>query len=476
MRQQTSVKPAGGWVGDVIPWQEDGVFHLFYLHEVRSTPKPGTGWHVLRTTDLVRFEEGGVALAAGADDAPDFNAYTGSVVKDAHGVHHLFYTGQNPRRLGDDGLPLQIVMHATSHDAMASWQRHPEHAFGATAGYESADWRDPFVFWDDDRRVWRMLVAARHSSGPERRRGVIAQCVSTDLERWEAAEPFWDPRRYIAHECPEVFTWGEWWYLVYSEFSDAFATRYRMSRSVDGPWIAPPRDTLDGRAFYAAKSAERDGRRLFFGWIATREGARDDGPWEWAGTLAVLEARQEPDGTLAFQLTGELLASFEGDERTPAFPAALDAGGRHEVVMDDRELTGAFHASVRFEVGEDSREFGLLVRASADGDHGYAIRLEPERGRMVFDRWPRARTGDAQWQVSGDVPYVIELERPCDLSPGHHVLDVVVDGDVCIANLDRSVTLSNRIYDHVAGRVGVFATEGSVGIASARIRTRSSQD
>ncbi|WP_315973794.1 hypothetical protein [Glutamicibacter sp. M10] len=29
-------QPNDAWVGDVIPWQEDGVFHLFYLHEDRG--------------------------------------------------------------------------------------------------------------------------------------------------------------------------------------------------------------------------------------------------------------------------------------------------------------------------------------------------------------------------------------------------------------------------------------------------------
>ena len=81
--------------------------------------------------------------------------------------------------------------------------------------------------------------------------------------------------------------------------------------SLHGPWLVPEHDTLDGRAFYAAKSAERERAPLLL--RLDRHAARatdDDGAWQWAGTMSVLEAEQRPDGTLAFGLTDELLGSF----------------------------------------------------------------------------------------------------------------------------------------------------------------------
>ena len=183
--QRGFYQPQEAWVGDVIPWQEDGEFHLFYLHETRSEPKTGMPWHRIRTDNLVDFRDAGEALPSGGPGADDFNVYTGSIVLDGEGTHHAFYTGQNPTRTGRDGLPLQLVMHATSQDGMRSWSHHPSDTFGATDGYETADWRDPFVFWDEDALLWRMLITARHTDGPARRRGVIAQCTSRDLATWE---------------------------------------------------------------------------------------------------------------------------------------------------------------------------------------------------------------------------------------------------------------------------------------------------
>lgn len=235
--------PAPDWVGDTIPFVHEDTLYVYYLHHHREANGEGTSWHLLTTTDLITRTEHGEVLPHGTAAEEDLNCYTGSVVTDDDGLHHLFSTAQNPARTAPDGRPLQLVAHATS----------------------------------------------------------------TDLQRWEPAAPLWDPRRFLTQECPEVFRIGEWWYLVYSEFTDAFVTRYRMSRSPEGPWHAPRHDSLDARSFYAAKSATWKGRRIFAGWIATREGRRDDGPWQWAGTLSLLEAVQQADGTLDLRLPPEVL-------------------------------------------------------------------------------------------------------------------------------------------------------------------------
>jgi beta-fructofuranosidase len=467
MPQQIFFQPRNAWVGDIIPLEHDGEFRLFYLHEERSDPKPGTPWHLVSTRNLVDYEDEGLAFEHGSEADADFNVYTGSIVRDGS-TTHLFYTGQNPRHLGADGLPLQLVMHATSTDDMATWTKHPEHTFGAPSGYESGDWRDPFVFYDDDDALWRMLIAARHTEGPERRRGVIAQCVSTDLTTWQPVEPFWDPRRYIAHECPDVFKWGDWWYMVYSEFSENFTTRYRMARDLTGPWLVPEFDSIDGRAYYASKTAARDGRRFFFGWIASKEGSRDDGRWQWAGTLSTLEATQRADGTLDFGFAAETRDSF-GEALPVTLPGAvngepfvLSSADGYEASISHDDVPASYYAVVDLDIEAGTTECGLLLRSSADGDSSYIVRLEPKRNRMVFDRWPRRRTGDGQWEISGDEPFMVELERACDLAAGIHRLEVIVQNDICVVNLDGRTTLSTRIYDRADGHVGVFVGEGSV--------------
>lgn len=467
--------PNDGWVGDVIPYAHQGEAYLFYLHEFRATPKPGTPWDLVTTSDFLNFADRGTAIPSGGVASPDFNAYTGSVVEHG-GVHYLFYTAHNPEVLGADGIPLQLVAIASSRDGMQTWQKHPELTFGAPDGYETGDWRDPFVFRASSDEPWRMLVTARLGEGPDRRRGVIAQLRSDDLLNWTIAEPFYAPNRYVAHECPEVFEWNGWWYLVYSEFTDAFVTRYRMAKSPDGPWIAPEFDSVDGRAFYASKSVLVDGRRYFVGWIATKEGENDNSPYQWAGTMTTIEATQRADGTLDFRIPTQALelydhsipVTFGGDAGT----VSVDGTGGYSVVVSDEAVPdGPLRLSLSVEITPELETCGVLLRASADGDAHYELRLEPRRGRLVFDRWPREVTGHWQWQVSGDVPHAIELERPCRLEPGVHTLDVIVDGTTFVASVDGAVTLSARMYNRREGHVGLFATEGTATFRDISIST-----
>ena len=483
-QQRVFFQPVDGWVGDVIPFEHDGTLMLFYLHEVRDDPKPGTAWSLVTTRDLVTFEDRGIALPHGDVDESDFNAYTGCVVADGD-RHRLFYTGHNPRHLGPDGVtPVQLVMQAVSDDGMRTWHKCPDLTFGAPDGYEPGDWRDPFVFRPDPDGPWRMVLAARHADGPRRRRGVIAQLTSTDLEHWEPAAPFWDPRRYVTHECPDVFQWGDRWYLVFSEFSEGFTTRYRVADSPEGPWRVPEYDTIDGRAFYASKSVERDGRRFFCGWIASKEGCLHDGPYQWAGTLSILEAAQRDDGTLRFFVPQEMLGSFDveipvkltdpvtGQVTSPGSDVRLEAPDGYTAAVTPEAVPSTLRASVSVTIGANTTECGVLVRSSPDGDEGYILRLEPKRSRLVLDRWPRQITGDMQWQVSGDVPFDIELERPCSLEPGEHAIELITDGSLLVATVDRAVALSARLYDRSTGGLGLFAGEGTATFHDLHVYTR----
>lgn len=481
MDKHVFLKPADGWVGDVIPFAHAGHAELYYLHDERDPRRPGMAWHRYETTDFAEYADRGEAIPRGGESSPDLNVYTGSVVE-SDGVVHAFYTGFNAA-FHEPGRPAQQrVMHATRAAGEPEWRKHPEHTFAAPAGYEPVDFRDPFVFRPEPSRPWLMLVIARRDEGPDRQRGVILEYASEDLATWTFQGEFWAPNRYVAIECPEVFRFDNSWYLVYSEFSDRFATHYRVGPTAHGPWSVPELDTVDGRAFYAAKSLELDGSRYFAGWIPTRAGETDDGAWEWAGCLAVHEARTLPGGGLAFSLPAALKASFShahpvelrpvlghwsatGDGLTGAAPDGSAA------MMTD-PLPDQFLLEATIQTVPGTVECGVILRASADASEGYQLRIEPRRSRLVFDRWPRPRTGPAQWQISGDVPFLPELERPLRPSGDRYDLRVVVDGTVCVAYVNDEVALSTRIYDRRTGGIGLFVGDGTAEFTNVSIATR----
>jgi beta-fructofuranosidase len=254
-------------VGDVIPFYDGEQFRIFHLYRADGA-SGGTTWQQVSTTDFVHFTQHGTMLHRGTLQDQDPSVATGSVIRDAEGVYHAFYTGYNsPMRKTQ---PEQGVMHATSNDLL-HWTKHPSHTFYAPVSmYEKDDWRDPFVFWNNEKKQYWMLIAARLKTGPSRRRGCTALAVSTDLQHWEVRDPFWAPGLFFTHECPDLFRIGDWWYLLFSEFSKSNQTRYRMSRNLNGPWIAPADDVFDTRALYAAKTAFDGTQRYLFGWNPRR--------------------------------------------------------------------------------------------------------------------------------------------------------------------------------------------------------------
>ena len=87
------------------------------------------------------------------------------------------------------------------------------------------------------------------------------------------------------------------------------------------------------------------------------------------------------------------------------------------------------------------------------------MRLEPGRGRIVFDRFPRPP----------DPPFM--LERPVDVEDGKAELKVFAEKTIIVIYVDGRVALSARVYDYPAGDVGLFVSEGKATFTGTHIRT-----
>lgn len=169
-------KPQDGWVGDVIPFYDHGEYKLYYLHDQRAGGDYGnhTTWNLITTKNGLDFKDYGVALPNGGEAEPDRNAYTGSVIKDQNGMYHLFYTGHNPNpEFCVDGKPLQVVLKATGSDGIHWTKDENFKLYGDGVIYEKFDWRDPFVFFNEERQEYWMLVTSRLVNSSEKKAGVL---------------------------------------------------------------------------------------------------------------------------------------------------------------------------------------------------------------------------------------------------------------------------------------------------------------
>ena len=232
--------PEKAGCADVIPFYENGEFKLFYLRDYRDISVHGEGcpWCLLTSSDLVHFHDHGPVLLRGGEEEQDLYVFTGCCIR-AGEEYMIFYTGHNPH-LRKKGLPEQKILRATSRDLL-HWKKDRDFVFAAPDWLEMHDFRDPFVFYDEERKEYCMLIAGRLKNGdPSSARGVTLLACSPDLTHWEVEkEPFYAPHAYFTHECPDLFRIGDWWYLVFSEFTDRIVTTYRMSSSPFGPWVSP---------------------------------------------------------------------------------------------------------------------------------------------------------------------------------------------------------------------------------------------
>lgn len=442
-------RPEGAFAADFIPFFAKGRFYLYYLHDWRDAKNHGEGtpWYLVSTEDFVHFTEHGEMLARGSAQEQDLYVFTGSVVEGL-GRYHIFYTGHNPH-LRKTGKPEEAVMHAVSDDLL-HWTKQPgEMFFSPGDNFEPHDWRDPFVFWNPEVKEYWMLTAARLKTGPSRRRGCTALSTSKDLVHWTVRDAFWTPSLYFTHECPDLFKMGDWWYLVFSEFSERMQTRYRMSRSLKGPWLTPADDTFDGRAYYAAKTSSNGQRRYLFGWLSTRDQNKDYRNWNWGGNLVVHELWQAADGTLCVRVPRTVDAAFGKPATGRTLKLSAPGTFRAEAFG---KMTGRMKLDVNVGYEAGTQSCGVMLRASADLEKAYYIRIEPRHNRMVFDSWPRP----------GDQPFMLGLERPLRLASGKPVnLKIFVDGTVCVVYADGAVAMSTRLYNLPEGDWGVFAQEGT---------------
>lgn len=479
-------RPEGYWLGDVIPFYEDGKYYLFFLKDPRDSEirVDHTTWDLLITQDFVHYDHKGVAIPIGSEDEPDNCIYTGSVFKEAPGKYHLFYTSHNNHNPAFmvDGAPFQTVMHAVS-DNLIDWKKLPEYSFRSDGkNYEVWDWRDPFVFYNDEEKRYNMLLAARKNPSSFKRGGLVLRCWSDDLYNWQIGKPMYEPDMYLTHECPDLFKMGDWWYLAYSTFTDKFLTHYRMSRSMTGPWAALDIDTWDARGWYAAKTAGDGKKRYGFGWVPTKEGCSDYGSYEWGGNLVVHELVQQPDGTLLTKMPDSVYAAY-GEPEKPAVNCFNGTGNTEngKIVVDGSQRMSyavfdglpekcMIECDIDFE--RPVRCFGIDLNASENLDDGYFFKVEPFYNRLILDMWPRKKIGGMQHDFGGDIPYQIELERPFDMSGLNHVkLSLLIENDIAVMYINDTVSLCTRLYELLGNRRwGLFAHDGKISVSNLTVK------
>ena len=229
------------FVGDPMPYYEEGVFHIFYLEDLRDGKIGYHPWSLFETSNFYEYENQGLVIPYGeAMEDQDVALGTGSVIKDQDGIYHAFYTGHN-----DTYAPKEAIMHATSTDRI-NWTKIPEDTLYAGEAYAKDDFRDPYVLYIEEEGQYWMLVSTRNDST-----GVLVKYTSKNLKTWIDAGIFFinDMGTDSNLECATLLQYQGKWYLSFSDQWPDRLFHYRISDDISGPFEIPKQDIIDGNGF-----------------------------------------------------------------------------------------------------------------------------------------------------------------------------------------------------------------------------------
>lgn len=458
-------KPADGTsVGDPMPFWWDGTFHLFYLiddgHHSKFHGLGGHIWGHAASRDLIHWEHHPLAVPLGEEGACDqYGICTGSVFHH-EGTFYAFYATRtlDKGRLDDPQRQVtERVCLSMSRDCIHFTKSPANPILSPPSGYMRQHFRDPFILRDEETGRFRMLVTAcLDQPAAHGRGGCLAQFVSNDLSRWEAAEPFLVPGLVGVPECPDHFYWNGWYYLT---FLIGGWTRYRMSREACGPWHRPRVDTIDGPGVNAMKTAPfGPDRRIGVGFRSVRRDNRDDGGYAYAGNAVFREIVQRADATLGARFVKEMVPTTEAPlalmYRGLTGGATVEGPGTVRLTMPDGFALASVDGipsdariTLRVAPKGPSAHFGLCVRGTGACESGYELRLSPWERRV---RLGRLGAGAAVEDFGFD-----GLDRPFDL-------DIVMRNDIIDVCVDNQRCLMNRLPELRGSRLFFFCENGDV--------------
>ena len=247
------------FVGDTMPYYEDGTYYIYYLKEGGDSYNHSI--YLATTKDFVTYtEKDDVVLEASRSGGQDGWIGTGSVVK-VKDVYYFFYTGH---AFSDSYEFKEKILVAkstdlTSFEKVTDWELIPPTELG-----QKNDFRDPQAYYDEATDTITLTVTAAQANKAR----IIKFTLSGDLKTvtydgiifTDPTGSFWNL------ECSDTFKMGEKYYLTYSGQDDTLWYAMSHLHGGLGPQIRvrvlhPGRDRLGGQS--GGPETDPESGRLF---------------------------------------------------------------------------------------------------------------------------------------------------------------------------------------------------------------------
>jgi len=432
------------YVGDPMPYYEDGVYYIYYLKDGGDSFNHSI--YLATTRDFVTYEEQQEpVLEASRSGGQDSWTGTGSVVK-VEGKYYLFYTGHNSSGAMEykEKIMVAVSNNLTSFEKLADWEITPDRTLG-----QKNDFRDPQAYYDPETGIISLTITASQSNTAR----IIKYSVSADLQTvtydgiifTNPVGDFWNL------ECTDTFQIGDTWYITYSAQDDTLW--YASSENRYGPYSEPKR--LEGKLFYAAKHVEDGKNSYMVGWARRSESASStQDVAAWAGNLVVQKIVRKDNGELVLSPVDSVLQKFT-DRRELLIdqPHAFVQSGSRYVYSE------VFTCYERFAItGEftytGSGSFGLAFDFNGKTDKYKMISISPSENKLqlLFNE--------------GDT-LISEME--INLEKGKiYSFTYIQEGSVGVFYIDGVAALTVRIYGASGKPIMFFAENNTVLFTSLR--------
>lgn len=439
--------PPTNWLNDPNGLiQFDGTYHLFYQHNPAEPVWGDIHWGHARSEDLLHWTDEPIALEPDTPDVDDDGCFSGCAVTD-DGVPTLVYTGI-------DGDRARQCL-ATGDETLRQWEKPSVNPVVETSppGVDPFDFRDPFVWREDDR--WSMVVGAATESDSR-----VLLYRSSDLRDWEyRGVVFVDDRPDVMWECPALVALdgrgrdrNRNQYLLLGSLLPTRTVRYYVGSYADGRFEPRRVGLLDAGDFYAPQPfVDESGRIVLVGWVEEARAEPAQRAAGWSGLMALpRELSLGDDGRLRTTPVDEVRRLRELEYDLPA----VGPGDGTVLVDQPRSETFELVATVSgTDAGNEPGSASIGVLRSPDGLEETVVRVDPDRGTVTVDR-----------SRSSDDPAVETTDQTAHFEPTADPVTVrcFVDRSIVEVYADGRACLTSRVYPTHADSTGIaISTDGA---------------
>ncbi|MBE0698322.1 MAG: hypothetical protein IH586_15495, partial [Anaerolineaceae bacterium] len=287
------------------------------------------------------------------------------------------------------------------------------------------------------------------------------------LQHWSVEKPLLVPGDEPGYgsipECPDLFFWNGWYYLL---FGIRLHTHYRMARKLSGPWLCPAVDVLDNPMLAVMKTAPfGNRRRIGAGWVASRKGNLDNGETQWGGNVVFRELVQFADGSLGTRFPAEMIPAAGELVETAFSPltpgcsiASRSSNNIKSIEIGTPEtfeagmLTGLplnYHLSCLVHHISTSPRFGLGIRGEGNMVRQYELAFSPYKQQVMLEKE--------------------HLDCVVGLDQSFH-LEIIVKGDLIDVCINHNRCIINRLPELQGDRLFFFCENGTVLFEQIKIR------